>query len=305
MTLDPRFYPPDGFQWGGFTNAAGRNIRTGHIGNGKARIVILPGFREPIEQYFEVIREQAERGYEVFTLDWPGQGGSGRFLADPQRAHHEGYDEILATLHQFTQTIAPTPKPLLMLGHSMGGHIGLRYLREYPGVFKAAALSAPMVDINLGMPKWAARTFITLMGGAKATNYVPGGGPWAVEKDVFHGNDLTHDAARYYARTEIYRINEKLQMGDATLGWVYHTLRSVDVLHDETYLKSIKTPVLMQISGDEKIVDRAAAVRAAGLLPDCRRVDIDPAKHAIWMERDEWRDLWRAEVDKFFAPHLK
>jgi len=298
---DPRFFQPDGFRWGNFTNIAGRNIRTGHMPGEGPRLFILQGFRENIEQYFEVIREQSALGYDILTLDWPGQGESDRYIPeDPQRSHHEGYGEIIATLHQFTQNAPSSQKPALMLAHSMGGHIGLRYLREHPGFFRAAAISAPMIDINTGMPKWMARLVVALMGGAASTRYVPGGGPWTPDEDVFETNHLTHDPTRYRARTEIYRNNEKLQMGDVTVGWVCHTLRSVGILQDEAYLKSIKTPVLMEISGEEKIVGRAAAVRAAALLPDCRRVDISPAKHAIWLEQDAWRNLWRAEIDAFF-----
>ena len=41
------------------------------------------------------------------------------------------------------------PRPFLMLSHSMGGHIGLRYLHAHPDRFAGSVMSAPMFGIRL------------------------------------------------------------------------------------------------------------------------------------------------------------
>ena len=43
--------------------------------------VLLNGQTEFIEKYFEVIDELRGRGFAVATMDWRGQGGSGRMTA--------------------------------------------------------------------------------------------------------------------------------------------------------------------------------------------------------------------------------
>lgn len=303
---------PDGFNWGSFTNAKGADVRYGSLkadGESKGTIVMLPGFRESVEKYFEAAQEMKDRGFDVWIMDWRGQGGSQRYLpSNPQKMHHEGYDEQIETLHQFTQTVVEkSPSgPLFMMAHSMGAHIGLRYLNEHDGVFDSAMLTAPMVDINTGtLPKPLARQMAKF---AKAGNYldkyIPGGSDWSEEKNQFKDNTKTGDETRFNAGQDLLTVNPDLKTGDPTYGWVYHTFQSIDILNQEEYLKQIKTPVLLQISEHENVVDRPAQERAAGLLPQCKRVDIAGAHHEIWQETDALRKAWLAEVDGFLAQRL-
>lgn len=306
--LPKNFEEPNGFKWGSFYSAEGNSLRYGHLppaGEAKGTIVILPGFREAIEKYFEVVNDMTSRGYAVYIMDWPGQGGSDRLLWDnQQKMHSEGYDRQISALHQFVDTVVEKDKqPLIMLGHSMGAHIGLRYLKEHEGVFDSAMLSAPMFDITTGgMPKPLARQISKF---AKAGNYldkyIPGGADWSEDKEIFKANLKTSDPVRFSVTTEIYKLKPDLKAGDATYGWIYHTFASLDILVQEEYLKSIKTPILMQLSGDEAVVSRAAQERALTLLPNCRHVDIAGARHEIWMEQDSLRDQWVAEIDTFLA----
>jgi lysophospholipase len=300
---------PQGFIWGRFNNTANASIRYGHVkpeGETLGTLVILGGFREPAEKYFEVIRENVGQGFEVFTMDWRGQGGSDHYLPDePMKSHHLGYDEQIATLHQFMQTIVvrDLSKPLVMVAHSMGAHIGLRYLNEHAGVFDAAILTAPMLNIGTDRkpPKPFVRLLSTLAVAAGCgTRYVPGGGPWSAAHESINMATKTSDAERGQVQNRAYLENPQLQMGDPTYGWVYHTFRSIKILNRTDYLKSINTPILMQISGDEHIVDRKAAERASRLLPQCKRVDFPTAKHEIWMERDELRTPWLQEINACF-----
>jgi alpha-beta hydrolase superfamily lysophospholipase len=47
--------------------------------------VLLNGQTEFIEKYFEVIDELRGRGFAVATMDWRGQGGSGRMTEDSRK----------------------------------------------------------------------------------------------------------------------------------------------------------------------------------------------------------------------------
>ena len=111
--ISPRFEEPDGFAWGSFVNDDGANIRYGHIApkeDPRGVMVLLPGFKEPIEKYFEVIRDMTERGYAVWIMDWRGQGGSDHYLQDdPQKAHSEGFDAQVRDLDKFMRDIVKKP----------------------------------------------------------------------------------------------------------------------------------------------------------------------------------------------------
>ena len=307
--LPDSFKEPDGFQWGHFANAKGADIRYGHVkaeGESKGTVVILGGFRENSEKYFEVTRDMQKRGFDVYLMDWRAQGGSEKFIKGSQKSHNEGYDEQIATLDTFMTTIVSpaAKKPVVMLAHSMGAHLGLRYLNEHAGVFDSALLSSPMIDIvTAGLPKPLARQMAKF---AKAGNYlekcIPVGTDWVEEE--FKDNKKTSDPVRFAAAQEAVKNDDKLKMGDPTYGWIYHTFASIDILHDEDYLKAIKTPILMEVSDNEKIVDRSAQDRALKFLPNAKVVDIHDAKHEIWMERDALRNQWLDKVDEFLKERL-
>lgn len=309
--LPEKFQEPAGFQWGSFTNAKGAKIRYGSVqpeGEVKGTMVVVPGFGEPLEKYFEVIREMQSKGFAVWMMEWHGQGGSDHFIKDnPQKMHSEGYAEHVETLHQFTQTIVTkTEGPLMLTAHSMGAHIGLRYLKEHEGVFDSAILTAPMFNISTNsLPRPVARQIAKF---AKAGNYmdkyVPGGADRPEAGDPFANNPKTSDPVRFEVMQEIYRNKPELRTSSPTYGWVYHSFESIDILSNEAYLKEIKTPVLLEISGKELIVDKTAAEKAAPFLPNCTRVDIPDARHEIWMERDELRGPWLAKVASFIEGRL-
>lgn len=297
---------PAGFAFGGFKNADGAFVRTGHLqaeGQSRGTIVIATGFRECIEKYYDVIAEKSAEGFDVHIFDWPGQGGSERFIKGSDAAHHRGYGEQIKTLHQFTTEIIPSDskKPLILMAHSMGAHTGLRFLKEHEGVFDSAILTAPMCDIHTApLSKNLARQMVKF---ANASNrlerYVPGGGDWEYCKQDFKGNPLTSDLGRYMEYQDIMRDNPNLRIGDATYGWVFHTFQSIDVLGDENYLRAITTPVLMQVTDKDKVVIRAAQDRAAALMPNCEQFETKGALHEIWRERDELRDAWVDRVSRF------
>lgn len=310
--IPARFEEPANFKWDSFIDASGAKIRYGSLqpaGEPKGTIVLASGFREPIEKYFEVIRDMTDRGFAVWMLDWRGQGGSDRYFKDnPQKMYVENYSEHIATLHQFaTDVVKKSPGPLILSAHSMGAHIGLRYLKEHEGVFDSGIFTSPMCDIlTPGYPRSAA---VMLAKVAQAGNflkkYVPTGRDWDDKKDAdFAANALTSDPARFGVLSEVYKKNPELKMGGPTYGWVLRTFDSIDVLRKEDYLKAIKTPVLIGIAGNEQVVDREATDRACGLLPNCTRVDIPEAKHEIWMERDALRGPWLAKVGAFLEERL-
>jgi lysophospholipase len=305
--LPARFQEPKNFTWGSFTDAGGSKIRYGSLqpeGEPKGTIVLASGFREPIEKYFEVMRDMTERGFAVWMMDWHGQGGSDRYLKNPQKMYGKGYEEHIETLHQFTQKIvAKSEGPLILMAHSMGGHIGLRYLKEHEGVFDSAVLTSPMCDIKTpGFPRKVAQMLIR-RAEKKGTldDYIPLGHDWREDKEDFASNKLTSDPKRFAVLGELFKTKPELRMGDPTYGWVMHTFNSVAVLRDEAYLKSIKTPVLMGIAGKDGVVEASASVRASGLLQNCTRVDVPEAKHEIWMERDALRAPWLERVSGFLS----
>ena len=74
--LPPRLQMPAGFQWGTFETADGARLRWGHLPAAvpRAECVLVGGFAEFVEKYFETIADLSRCGLSVWCLDWRGQG---------------------------------------------------------------------------------------------------------------------------------------------------------------------------------------------------------------------------------------
>src|SRR5262245_29861089 len=73
--------------------------------NRKGTVCLFHGRAEFIEKYFESIAELRARGFAVATVDWRGQGLSGRALADTRKGHVNNFDEYGADLETFMREI--------------------------------------------------------------------------------------------------------------------------------------------------------------------------------------------------------
>src|SRR5882724_3621526 len=181
-----RFLEPSGFTWGNFTAPDGATLRWGHLPAVETRVecVMVGGFTECIEKYFETTADLAARGLSVWCLDWRGQGGSARPRRLPSRPRPRRFDRDAGELALFTRTIPAAGWPRLLIGHSMGGAIALLCLRRYPDLFDAAILSAPMLGIRTGaMPPSLVRCISSLARAAVlGICFIPAAGAWQPDR---------------------------------------------------------------------------------------------------------------------------
>ena len=88
----------------------------------RGTVCLFGGRAEFIEKYFEVVADLRRRGFAVATMDWRGQGGSQRMLANPRKGHVRGFWEYDRDLIRFMKDIVlpDCPPPFIGLAHSMG-----------------------------------------------------------------------------------------------------------------------------------------------------------------------------------------
>ena len=315
--LEERFLPPKGWLWGNFHNANGMNIRFGKVGpeQGKAKkaiVVGLQGLSEFSEKYFETARELQEKGIEFYMMDWAGQGGSDRFLSNTHKRHSSGFDQDVADLHKFMEEqVKPNafdedgnPIPIVMLAHSMGGNIGMRYLTQYKDDFTCAAFSAPMLDIYVlkSWPLAIKKTLVSLFQKAMAQHYAFGGSDWDPYERVHLSEKIfSSDPVRNAVHNTWFEHDPDLQVGGPTFTWVLEALKSCLKLKDVKALKAIKTPVLFARAKHEFLVSDKAIAYAAKHMPDAKMIDIDDCRHEILMENDDARNQF---LNAFFD-HMK
>jgi lysophospholipase len=255
--------------------------------NMKTKILMLQGRATAIEKLDHFIIELCKLGYEVWGFDWRGQGLSTRELG--RGGYIDSYKTYLSDLHLFINTFLKNESeryPVIFLGQSMGAHIALRYMAEYPGVAEAALLTAPMLEINTGIyPKALASTLCKLMGllGFKK-KFVFGHGEYDPSIEPFAGNLVTHNQEIFYYHRRLQMERPELVLGGATFQWVAATLESSKVLINEPYLKKIQVPVHIMAAEEEKVVDNKMLHEVSRWMKRCSVEVVKGARHQLLAE---------------------
>lgn len=302
--LEERFLEPKGWRWHSFKSRNGVKLRFGSVYPESripnAVIVILPGRTEFIEKYFEAARDLTSRNLAVWIMDWQGQGLSQRPAVHPERGHSPDFEVHVDDLHDFIlgyvkhACVHPDVGriPMVMLAHSMGANIGLRYMHKYPGMFECAALTAPMLGLKSVscIPYWLALPLAGLLSVIGENKYASGQKPWDPQERVKEGDTLSGDPVRNKLHDTWMGNNPALKVGGVTYGWLYSALLSCRKLQGEKLLKSINTPCVLAVAGKEKLVTNSDISRAARILPNAVLLEFPHAGHEIMMETDEVRD---------------
>ena len=271
------------------------------VPNPVGSIIFQGGRSEFIEKHLETTHELNQRGYDVYTLDWRGQGLSSRMLKNPFKGYVADFDDYVWDLAHFTETIVkPACKtPIIFIGHSMGGHIVLRYIEENQAIASKAVLLSPMIQFSTGKTPFPLARAIAYAGHYLGFDhhYLVGASDKPTFGDSFENNRFTSDKARFDDEQEKIRANPKLALGGVTYGWLYAATRSMKPLFRNA--GKVKAKCLMISAGEDMIVNNAAQQKIAGLIPGCRLVEITGARHEILRERDEIRNQFWEHFDAF------
>jgi lysophospholipase len=267
----------------------------------KGSVILLSGRSEFLEKYSETIGELNQKGFDVYSFDWRGQGLSSRMLANRQKGFIDNYNVYLNDLFLFFDTIVKPGcvHPIIIIAHSMGGHIALRFLHDHPGTVDMAILTAPMIDIfRTNLSRWFIKqvTRIAVKTGFNHA-YTIGAGDYTDGK--FNGNNLTSDPVRFTDAINAIKKNPDLALGGVTYGWLSATFASIAILNEPGYAAKITTPILMMSAGEDKIVSVKAQKKICASLPNCRFVEIAGARHEIFKETDAVRSIVWREFKRF------
>lgn len=302
--IPPRAREPEGWEVGTFDRQPGRTIRYGHapLPGGKkpkAIVIPLPGLSEYMEKYFETIHDLHDRDIEVWSIDWMGQGGSGRYLKDLDKRHISTFQDDIDDLHYFiTRYVqaAASGVPIVLLGHSMGGHLGLRYMAQHPDVVKCAGFSAPLTGILQvrAIPSWAL-PFVKYRAGLSPESYAS-----KLQQDWHEGlrpkpplSIFSNDKARNPIHNAWPIENPFLRVGGPTFKWVLEALKSCDSLKAE--FEKISAPCVIGLGQLDIVVDNGSTRDLVRGAPHMRLVEIPKSCHEILMENDSKRNKFMHE----------
>ncbi|EKD12427.1 uncharacterized protein L3040_001039 [Drepanopeziza brunnea f. sp. 'multigermtubi'] len=88
-------------------------------GDAVAKLIFIHGFNDHCNRYYELFPTLASRGIETHAFD---QRGWGRSVKTPFQQGLTGpTTQVIADIVSFIKTQLPSPVPLFVMGHSMGG----------------------------------------------------------------------------------------------------------------------------------------------------------------------------------------
>lgn len=247
----------------------------------KALVVVLHGVAEHSGRYQHVIDHLAAHGYAAFAIDHRGHGDSTGKRVFVERFRE--YSDDVQALIAHAQTLVPGRK-VVLVGHSMGGLIGIQHLIDYAGVAELAAFSGPGVGIAVAVPKWKDALGSVMSKIWPALAIPTGIGPELVSRD----------AAVVKAYQDDPKVTKK-----ATARWYTEFLAAQARAFERA--GSIRTPLLVMTAGQDKLVSVTAQdkwFKAVGS-PDKTQIPYpalyhevfnEPEKGAVLTDLTQWLD---------------
>ena len=273
----------------------------------KGTILVFQGRCECIEKYGRAAAAFEQRGYATITLDWRGQGGSARLHSDPMLGHVDrflDYQKDVAALLKVAADL-DLPKPWHLIGHSMGGSIGLRALDNGLPV-QSCAFTAPMWGIQLSafqrMMVWPVTALAQVFG--KRHSYVPGPKNQRRKSYVlttdFKDNRLTSSRDMYDYMRDIAMNLPDYRLGAPSMGWLFQALKECRSL---SKIAAPDMPCVTYCGTSDPLVRLTSVESRMAHWPLGRLIRIDVSKHDMLSEAPEIRDKVIADVCAFFDLH--
>jgi len=265
----------------------------------------MPGRGDFYEKYLESFDHWRVRGWRVTAADWRGQAGSGRLGRDAVTGHVDDFARWIADLAAFWREWAQGREgPLVLAGHSMGGHLVLRAVAErvLDPAPTALILIAPMIDV---VPERVPLALRRLFADLRCRTGDPRrpGWKWSErpeEVPFFRQRLLTHDDDRYADELAWRRSRPELAVGPGSWGWVRAALSSIALLRQPGLLENVSVPVHISATSVDRLVGPRAIARAAARIPDAEiRWFGAEAAHEILREADPVRQEALASIDAF------
>jgi len=295
--------PGGGRAWWAKT-ADGTRIRLGlwRPEGARGTVFLFPGRTEYIEKYGRAARDLAAHGLATFTIDWRGQGLADRLVDDAMAGHVMHFTDYQ---HDVRAMLAAAeeldlPRPWHLLGHSMGGCIGLR----------AAMEGMPVVSCVFSGPMWGIRIADALRPVAWSLSwtskrlgmghrYAPGtaGGNYVLT-EPFETNKLTRDREMYNYMTRHLNTQPELGLGGPSLHWLHEALMETRALARKP---SPDLPCLTIMGSDEDIVDIPRIRQRMAAWSDGRLEVIEGGRHEVMMDDPETRAAVFGMMGDFFT----
>ncbi len=262
-------------------------------------IFLQQGHNEFIEKYYETIQEFIDRGYSVICFDWRGQGMSERMIDDINKSFITDFKRHDKDLEKILEEIIDPffPKPLIGIGHSMGGCLMLSAFYNHPTKFACGILSAPMLGFK---NEKFLRTVSSLMNVfRKDTDYLIGSKPNMGIETPFKENDLTTDQFRYERTQMLVRKMPSIRLWGVTNGFAKAVNKRFKMIRKKNWAEQIDLKILIINSLKDRVVYSKKTSEMSERLKKSIIIDFNKCEHEVFMEKNIYRKKLWEEIDSF------
>jgi lysophospholipase len=273
----------------------------------KGTVLLLHGRAEYIEKLYETVGDLREKGYDVLTFDWRGQGGSQRMLQDTRRGFVEHFDQYIIDLDTIMAEIAlpDCRAPFFILAHSTGSLVALLAAPKFANRIRRMVLGSPLLrlkslPIAQNATKWMTGA-LHIMG---LGDIYMSGGATPDENRSFSGNRLTSDLQRFNRNSRFAGDFRDTTIGGPTASWLFAACRAMDTVNDPDFHSHITIPTLLICAGNDEVVDNEAAEHLGRRLRSGSCLIIPGAKHELLQERNKIREQLLAAFYAFIPGNV-
>lgn len=302
-SLSARFHPPQGWAWGFVRSGEGLAQRYGVAAppiTPRATVLILTGYGESAEAWFETVTELNAQGFTVWILERQGQGGSERATPWRDLGHADSFEPDVAAVRALTNGVI-RPRidiPFVVLGHSEGGLVALR-AAEGGLAMDGLVLSSPAFGLTtLPRPRSDFARFAPAMRTLRlGWIRTPDQRGWRRDGPDGVQSGATHDAQRGKVQAAWMLANPDLRMGGRSLGWFAAFFDASEAAARD--IRKASAPTLMLDAGQDKVVTASPQGRLCAAMSNCQETRYLDAGHDLHMESDAIRRPWLAAIVEF------
>jgi len=253
----------------------------------RARLVIAHGLGEHSGRYGTVAGRLLSRGISIWAPDHRGHGRS-----DGPRGHVSSFYQYVDDLHTMVALARehlPEGMKIFLLGHSMGGLIALRFAVRFPGVIDGLIISSPA----LGVPQ---KPSPILNGIARILSLLR---PTFSFSNGLDASKISHDEAVVRAY-----LDDPLVHTRVSARWFTEFIAAMEAANRT--VPEMKTPILMQIAGDDYLTSASASKRFfdAITVADKTFCLYEGFYHEVYNEKEQRRVRVLDDLESWFMGHI-